>query len=201
MKKFYYIAMFVAMFAMACENNETKNDYQDSSVTGNEINIEEVACDNVDDLLVKCDDTIDGNEVQSVLKDNGVVFVQAFELRDGKWCDNRAPGGFGVVGFVIKDDACHIYGYAAPIDADSSKFICETYDCLYDVSNAQILTKSKHHDFKYSAKVIYLKDDTIIFDGVLGMDDYLNDNYAERRVVYLCKLDDEAPSKWSESVD
>ena len=199
MRLFNYVAMFVVVFAMACEKDGVKNDNQNPLGGSDEINIEKVVCDTVDDMLMECDEAIDGKEVHTALAENGVVLVQTFELREGKWCDNRAPGGFGVAGYVVRDGVCNIYGQTPPTgEDDMGEFVCWTYDCRYDEVDAAIFTKSKFHDFEYSAKVIYIKDNTIILDGVLGSDDYMNEDYAERRVLYLCKLDAKAPESWSE---
>jgi hypothetical protein len=202
MKKFYFI-MAIAFFAVSCENTDGNQvSIPNDDKAEKEIVIGDITRGDIDDLLIKCDDVIDGKEVLEALSESGVVTNKSFEFYDGEWRDNLHPGSPAVVGFVLEDNLCVIYEYlpvTGPV-AECDGLVCLKYDCTYDVESAALLTKSKCHDYTYSAKVIYFKGNTIIFDGVLGQHDFMNEDYASRRVIYLCTLDSDAPAEWKEKL-
>lgn len=199
MKKTMYCILAIAFFAMACEKVE---EHHDNIKVDEKIVIEDITRGDIEDLLLKCNDAIVGKEVFEKLTKNGVVLNKSFWFYDDEWRDKTAPGAPAIEGFVLEDNICNIYGYTAVNDGSTpQEFFCRKYECYFDETDAKFLTKSKCHDFTYSAKVLYFKDNTIIIDGVLGMDDYLNDDYADRRYIYLCTLDNEVPAKWKERLD
>lgn len=201
MKKIYLIA--ISFLAVACEGVDEviDNDPIVDEVIDEVIDIDNISGGDIDDLLLKCDEAVDGNAVFDAISQNGVVFGGKFEVVDGEWMDLRAPGGIYFEGFVFEDNSCTFYGYTPVVDETGSAFTNPSYESGYDPETATIFTKSLCHDFTYSAKVIYFKDNTIIFDGVLGSDDYANEDYAERRYIYLCTLDSEAPAEWEKRIN
>lgn len=195
MRKLLYCIMAISCLAVACEKIDMQN--EDAIV------IENITGNNIDEMLLKCNDAIDGKKVFEAMSENGVVIEKVFEWSESTWLDmTYVPGGDGVAGFVLKDDNCIVYQHSAITDTSTQDtFYGMKYECTYDNRSVTIFTKSKYHDYTYSAKVIYFKENTIIIDGVLGANDYMNEDYAERRYVYLCTLDRNALAAWKERAE
>ena len=208
MKTIYTILFATLMLVVACDKNP---DFTSENIDGTDIglnpdndwkfDIESVSSEDVDELLKMCKDEIDAKELYNSITSNGLALTSKFYLMDGEWRDTRMPGAMGVLGFVIRDNIFYVYG-STPYNGDEpSTFVCYEYDCSYDEATVTLHTKSKLHDFTYVAKAIYFKDNIVIFDGVLGVDDHYNDDYAQRRYIYICTLDSEGPAEWERLVD
>lgn len=197
MKIFRYILSIIVILVVACQNNDIPKGV--STPDDDVIEIDELTENDVEDLLAKCGGELDGKEVLDAIINNAVVFEKSFEFIGDKWYDTLKPGALGLTGFAFDDNSCFVYGYCP--NGPDEIFICMEYECTYDEANVSILTRSKAHDFVYTAKVIYFSNNTIIFDGVLPVDDYLNDGYDHRRYIYICTLDSDAQDEWEEMLN
>ena len=201
MKKIYFILLAVATMAVACEKggkepiNNPKVDIP--------IDIVNVTCNNLEDLLKDCDEPVDGKAALEAISAQGVRFEKYFEYNNEMWhIPGDIPGEGLAEGFIIRDNIFCVYNYTSiGPEGEEPVFICSEYDCDYDEESATLMTKSKSHDYTYTAKIIYFKDDIIIIDGVLGCNDYMNGDYAERRYIYLCTIDSEALAEWEAKLE
>lgn len=202
MTRFMFFIAAMAILAFACEKEGADNNNSNPEV-GTEIVIGDIKPGDinsyVNDLLEKCNAPVNGKEVFEAIRNSGVVIKESYRFWEAQWLYNSMPGQGGVEGFVLDNDNCIFYGYLPIIDATTPDTLTSfPYECTCDEENATIFTKSLSCDYTFAAKVIYFKDNTLIFDGVLGLDDGYSDNYAERRIIYLCTLDSNAPADWEE---
>lgn len=195
MRKLICYLMLFAGLGVACEKIDMQNDMV--------IEIDDITDKDIDEMLMKCNDDIDGDRLLEAIKENGVVLEKSFCLSNNNWYDNtRVPGSPAVLGFVLENSYCIFYTYTAITDTSTHNILIDMkYECAYNKECSTIYTKSKYHDYTYSARVIYFKDNTIIIDGVLGMDDYMNEDYSEQRYIYLCTLDKNALDDWKNQVE
>lgn len=216
MKKLFAFLFAASVMVVACDSDSDLNlndgntdnignvTHEDELVSdlmdGDKINFDNVTCENVDKLLELCNEEYDVDALYKSLTSCGVVLKARFRDTGNGWHDFHMPGESCYYGFALGDEVYHIYGDLLNHLGDMEKF-CLEYDYSYDIASATLYTKSICHDYTYQAKVIYFKDNVVIFDGILGIGDVWNDDYADRRIVYIFTLDSDAPAEWKRLFD
>ena len=208
MKKFYLLAV-MAIVAVSCDREKEIIDpakdpvTEDVEQTEPGQDIKDDATQSIEDFLKEYTQPVDGKAVVEALTSNGFRYDLFYEFRFDRWFYPWDARGGMNEGFFIKDNIIHYVCWTGfGPNGEAPVMYTRDYEFIFDEESATIFTKSKQpdRDFTFTAKVLYFKDDLIVIDGVLGSDDYMNEDYATRRIVYTCIVDNELAAEWMEQL-
>lgn len=193
---YYYVALGVMVGLLSCQS-------ESDPLNNNGVNVGFIPDDPttiyVKEIINSANCDYDTEELMAELKNNAFIVCEEYVRIDEKWKD-ALPDERGI---ALEDDCCYTYRYDEWLGLDITYLVREKYEyTVLDSKNFltfQFKSLRGASDDFLVAKIIEFKDDTVIIEGLLPINDGTG-NVPNHR-LYIGKLDPDRRAEWDKILE